>query len=152
MTLQVSQILFDVHIPVSLKVFTRGDFLVKRMKWYQICPSRLSYYFVINEVESCTISFLGILQIDDLLQWQEVEDTAQVGEREIRSPVQCPASFVNSPGMKPPLHFSFGLSFLNIETWVTNELMLLYTSKESVTYPEQARMMFPFTELLKCLT
>lgn len=108
MTLQVSQILFDVHIPVSLKVFSRRDFLLKSMKWYQICPSRLSYYFVINEVESCTISFLGILQIDDLLQWQEVEDTAPVGEREVRSPVQCPASFVNPPGMKPPLHFSLG--------------------------------------------
>lgn len=111
MTFQVSQILLDVPVPFSLKTSARGSFLVGRMKWYQICSCRLSYYFVSNEEESCRISFPGILWTDSLWEGQEVEGVVR-GKREIRLPIQAPASFINSPGMEPRLSFSLGLFFL----------------------------------------
>ena len=124
MTFQVSQILFDMHVPVRLKTFAIGAFLVRRMKWYQICPSRLSYYFVSNEEEGCRISFLGILWTDFLLECQEVEGAAWE-KRELRPPVQSPASFITCPGMGPPHPlFLWGCLFSYIETWVSKELML----------------------------
>lgn len=122
-----------MHVPVRLKTFTRGAFLVRRIKWYQICPSRLSYYSVSNEEEGCRISFLGILWTDFLLECQEVEGAAWE-KRELRPPVQSPVSFINCPGTEPPLTFSLVLSFLIHRNLSIQRTDAVYSSKETVTY------------------
>lgn len=93
MTFQVSQILLDVQVPVSLETFTRRVSLVRRKKWYQICPSCLSYYSVSNEKEGFRISFLNGFPS----RMAGGRGHCLGGEREKKSPIQSPAPFINFP-------------------------------------------------------
>lgn len=114
------------HLPEEL-------FQVGRMKWYQICPSYLSYYFVGNERDGCRISFLRTLWTDSFLECL-VED-ATWEKREIRPPLQSSASLINCPGMEQPLIFSLGLSFLIHRNLSSQWTDIVYSSRETVTYP-----------------
>ena len=120
------------HLPEEL-------FLVGRMKWYQICLSYLSYYFVGNERGGCRIPFLRTLWTDSFLECQQVEG-ATWEKREIRPPLQCSASLIYCPVKEQPLLFSLGLSFLKHRNLSSQWTDAVYSSRETVTYPEQARM------------
>lgn len=124
-------------------------FYLGRWNDTRYAPSPLTILSAIKRkvVESLSWAYCGKMSFRGGTRWRHC-----LGGGREWSPVQSLASCINLPSQtQGPLSFTFGLSFFIHRLLNSQWANETYSAKETVTYPEKARMMSPFTELLKCL-
>lgn len=104
-------ILFDVHIPVSLKVLTREDFSSSNDEMIPDMPFPSFLLFVSNKEEGWRIFPENIV---NTFPSELARGGGPCPGRENGNKITCSTSctFHSFPGMKPSLSFPFGLSVL----------------------------------------